>query len=149
MVSVACASPTALVAQGPAACNPTPPATPDRPGTLLVYSATYAPTIEQSEYPVHTKYSIATTADMVIKRVPNLAGSFYADPAKVTLPAGAYHVRAQYDHGGFVVIPVCIEPGKTTIVDLSHERLPAGTESTREPIRLPDGRVVGWLATTG
>jgi len=141
----ACTTQAPLAILGPAAA---PVAAADT-GELLVYSATYASTIEQSEYPVHTNYTIATSGDEVIRRVTNLSGSFYAYPAKVTLPVGEYHVRAQFDRGGFVIVPVSIAPGKTTIVDLSHEPLPAETAPTRRPVRLPDGSVVGWLATSG
>ena len=87
-------------------------------GELLVYSATYAATLEQSEYPVHTNYTIATPDDKVIERVRNEAGSFYANPMSVELPPGEYRVCAQYDRGGFVTVPVVIEQGKTTLVDL-------------------------------
>jgi len=113
-------------------------------GTLIVYSATYAPVVEQSEYPIHTDYTVATLGDHVIERVSNGTGSFFSDPAKVSLPAGEYHVRAQYDRGGFVTIPVVIEAGKITTLDLDSAAMPRGTSPQPEPIRLPDGRVVGW-----
>lgn len=87
-------------------------------GKLVVYSATYPATVEQSEYPVHTHYTIATVAGKVIERVSNATGSFFSQPATVALPAGEYHVRAQSDGGRFVVVPVLIEPGKTTVVNL-------------------------------
>jgi hypothetical protein len=90
-------------------------------GELLVYSATYPQTLEQSEYPAHTDYTIATADDRVIERVSNATGTFASRPARVTLPAGEYHVRAQFKGGRFVTVPVSIEPGKTTIVDLDGE----------------------------
>lgn len=128
--------------------DPVAPPAAARTGELLVYSATYASTIEQSEYPVHTNYTIGMPDDKVIRRVTNLSGPFYAYPAKITLPVGEYHVRAQFDRGDFVIVPVRIAPGQTTIVDLSHEPLPTETAPTRRPVRLPDGSVVGWLATS-
>jgi len=120
-----------------------------RTGKLLVYSATYAPTGEQSEYPVHTDYTIATTQDQVIEHVANASGPFNAYPATVTLPSGEYHVRAQYDRGGFIVFTVEVKPGKTTMVNLNNEPLSSAADPTRQPIRLPDGRTVGWRATGG
>ena len=122
---------------------PLEPEAPD-PGLLQVYSATYAPTIEQSEYPVHTDYTIATRDDQVVERVSNLSGPFNAFPARVRLSPGRYRVKAQYDGGKFVVFPVDIEPDRITTVDLNNEATQPGADPTREPISLPGGRVVGW-----
>jgi hypothetical protein len=110
----------------------------------MVYSATYVRTIEQSEFPAHSDYSIATTEHEVIEHVANSAGPFDADPAKVALPAGKYQIRAQYDGGGFVEFSVAVQPGKTTIVALDNKP-PRDAALACEPIRLPDGRAVGWL----
>lgn len=117
-----------------------------RAGDLLVYSATYVQTLEQGEYPAHTNYTIATPDDKVIEHVSNATGSFSSNPARVSLPSGEYHVRAQYDRGGFIVVPVVIEAGKTTFVDLDGEALPQGQGAAKEMIRLPDGHVIGWRA---
>jgi hypothetical protein len=152
---------------------------PSASGSLVVYSATYPQTLEQSEYPAHTNYTVATVGDQVIERVANNTGSFGAVPASVQLPCGQYHVRAQYGAGRFVIVPVAIQAGKTTILDLDGEPLPAGggpakgpmgqpggpmgqpvpagdSLATRsvsgpmgQPIRLPDGQIAGWRATIG
>jgi hypothetical protein len=116
-------------------------------GHLVVYSATYAPTVEQSEYPVHTNYTIATLDDRPIRQVRNATGSFESNPAKVSLPAGEYHVRAQYTGGRFIVVPVVIERNRTTVVDLDSEAVPQRTDASGM-VRLPDGHVVGWRATS-
>ena len=136
-------------------------------GDLIVYSATYAPTLEQSEYTAHTNYTIATPDDKVIQRVANATGSFASRPARVSLAPGEYHVRAQYEGGRFVTVRIVIEPGKTTVLDLegegskqasATETTPAtetppaiettpATESAKQIIRLPNGNAVGWLAT--
>jgi hypothetical protein len=128
--------------------GPEPPRPPPRNGDLVVYSATYAATAEQSEYPVHTNYTVATTSGKVIERVANASGPFSADPATVVLPSGEYQVRAQYNHGGFVVVPVVIEPNKTTVVDLDGEAPPQHPASTTDTVRLRDGHVVGWRASS-
>ena len=132
----------------PTPVGPAPVLPGRREGRLLVYSATYAPTLEQSEYPRHTNYTIATANDKVIERVTNATGSFFSQPASVALPSGEYHVRAQYDRGGFVVVPVVIEPGKTTVVDLDGEALSQHLDTHSDKVRLPDGHVVGWRATS-
>ena len=110
-------------------------------GDLVVYSATFAPTLEEGEYPAHTDYTVATPGDEVIEHVTNRTGSFDRRPATLSLASGEYHVRAQYQRGGFIVIPVTIEPGKTIILDLDGTS-PSGDAS--DPIRLPDGTVAGW-----
>jgi hypothetical protein len=117
-------------------------------GELTVYSATYSPTLEQSEYPAHTNYTIATVDDHVIEHVTNATGTFNSRPARVSLPAGEYHVRAQYNGGRFVTVPVVIEPDKITVVDLDGEALSQRRAVGREMVRLPDGQVVGWSATS-
>jgi hypothetical protein len=109
-------------------------------GDLVVYSATFAPTLEEGEYPAHTDYTVATAGDRIIERVMNRTGSFDKRPATVSLVSGQYHIRAQYSRGGFVTIPVLIEAGKTVTIDLEGRARPGGSE----PIRLPDGSVVGW-----
>ena len=124
-------------------------------GDLIVYSATYAPTLEQSEYTAHTNYTIATLDDKVVRHVANATGSFASRPARVSLAPGEYHVRAQYEGGRFVTVRIVIEPGKTTVLDLegeaskqtsATEAAPA-TETAKEIIRLPTGKAIGWLAT--
>ncbi len=138
-----CATRAPLVVQS--AVGPGPSSLPaPRTGDLIVYSATYTPTVEQGEYPVHTNYTVGTPDDKVIKHVSNRAGPFQAYPETVALPAGDYHVRAQYDRGGFVVVPVVIVPGKTTIVNLNGSEFPSRSDTPEDVVRLPDGRVAGW-----
>jgi hypothetical protein len=120
----------------------------NRPGGLVVYSETYSPTLEQSEYSAHTNYTIANVDDHIIEHVTNATGSFNSRPARVSLSAGEYHVRAQYIGGRFVTVSVIIEPDKTTVVDLDGEVVPQEKAVAREIVRLPNGRVVGWSATT-
>ena len=149
MAGCATSAPLAAVDAGaPASRDPTMcPA--GGSGGLVVYSAAYAQTLEQSEYPAHTNYTVATTSDYVIQRVANNTGSFGASPATIELPCGHYHIRAQYGAGRFFVVPVSIQPGKVTTVDLTKEPLLPGIDASRKPIRLPTGQIVGWLATTG
>lgn len=110
-------------------------------GELIVYSATFTPTLEEGEYPVHTDYTVATPGDEVIEHVTNRTGSFDKRPATVTLASGEYHIRAQCQRGGFIVIPVTIEAGKTVTLDLDGA---PSSDAAKDPIRLPDGTVAGW-----
>ena len=113
-------------------------------GTLVVYSATYPSTLEESEYPTHTDYTVATPNDTVLERVSNRTGSFDERPASVNLPPGEYHVRAQYNRGGFVTIPVVIETGKITTLRLDGSAMPPDVSPAPVPLCGPNGVVVGW-----
>ncbi len=113
---------------------------------LIVYSATRVTTSDQSEYPVHTPYTIYGTGDRVIRRVDNQAGLFSQSPATVSLPVGQYRVRALAADAGFVVVPVVIEAQQTTIVDLDGTALPQEGNADASLVTLPDGRVVGASA---
>lgn len=141
-----CATRAPLVLQNPVGPQQPHLARRRTDGDLVVYSATHAATYEQSEYPVHTEYTIATLDDRVIERVANQTGPFSASPAKVPLPPGEYHVKALVERGGFVIVPVVIEAGKTTVVDLDGEAVPQDLSTNDELVRLPDGHVVGWRA---
>ena len=116
-------------------------------GTLVVYSATYASTLEESEYPAHTDYTVATPSDIVMERVSNRTGSFDKRPASVNLPPGEYHVRAQYNCGGFVTIPVVIEAGKITTLSLDGSPIPTDDSPAPVPLYGPGGVVIGWRVT--
>jgi hypothetical protein len=114
-------------------------------GQLIVYSAVRVSTYAQSEYPVHTPYTIYSLHDELIEQVDNLSGAFNQDPERVGLPGGTYHVRALTGNSGEVVVTVQILPGKTTAIDF------VGGPPTRDIkddqwVRLPDGRVIGWRA---
>lgn len=115
-------------------------------GDLLVFSADRVSTTTQSEYPVHTAYTIYTLEGRVLKRVRNLAGTFNQDPERVSLPEGSYRVRALKEGGGEVIVTVIIRPGKTTVVDLDGTALPQDGPARGNWVRLPDGHVVGWQA---
>lgn len=122
-------------------------------GTLIVYSATRVATSDQSEYPVHTAYTIYDPGHNIIRRVDNMAGLFSQEPAKVSLPAGAYRVKALAVDSGYVDVPVVIEPRRTTVVDLDGTALPQGARASADSrgngpwIRLPNGHVVGSQAS--
>jgi hypothetical protein len=115
-------------------------------GELVVYTATFAATLEEGEYPAHTDYIVGTASDRLIEHVTNRTGSFDKRPATVNLASGEYHVRAQYDRGGFVIIPVAVRAGTTTTIHLDGLLMPAGTPA--DPIRLPNGSPVGWCTVS-
>ncbi len=147
LVLSGCVTSAPVVAVDSVAAGPRCPA--GATGRLVVYSTTYAQTLEQSEYPAHTSYTVATGAGSIIRHVANNTGSFGASPATVHLECGRYLVRAQYGSGRFAVIPVDILADKTTIVDLDGEPLSLDPTAPKQPIRLPDGDSAGWSATIG
>ena len=113
-------------------------------GELVVYTATFAPTLEEGEYPAHTDYTVATASDRLIEHVTNRTGSFGERPATVSLASGEYHVRAQYERGGFVIIAVVVVAGTTTTIHLDGLPMPTGGTPVADPVRLPDGSRAGW-----
>ncbi|HUI61301.1 MAG TPA: hypothetical protein VLX90_13820 [Steroidobacteraceae bacterium] len=130
-------------------------ATGDSDGTLLVYSATRVTTSDDSEYPVHTPYTIYGRSEQVVRRIENTSGLFSKDPQTVSLKPGEYRIKALAAGAGYVVIPVIIESQRTTVVDLDGSALPQGSRSCRNGdggagwVRLPDGHVVGSPAVSG
>lgn len=142
-----CATPAPIVVHDPV--GPWQPHTiaDDGSGQLMVYSATRVTTADDSEYPVHTPYTIYGPDQKVVRIVNNTAGLFSQAPSTVSLPPGQYRVKALAADSGFVIVPVVIVPHKTTIVDLDGTALPQkdGEPSGNDThlVRLPNGRVIG------
>jgi hypothetical protein len=90
-------------------------------GELVVFSGTRSSVVEQSEYPIHTDYTLMDDSGRELRRVPNSTGLFGGNPVVVPLPTGSYKVRAQNADGRWVIVPVVIESGQRTVVDLDHQ----------------------------
>jgi hypothetical protein len=143
----ACATDTPLVIQeviGPE--RPLLPGEVTMDGTLVVNTPTYAATFAQSEYPVHTDYTLLSRDQKVIQRVANRTGSFESNPVKVPLSPGEYRVQASLQRGGLVIVPVVVVAGQVTVVDLDGTALPQNLPCDGNWVRLPDGHVVGRRA---
>ncbi len=141
-----CAAHSATVVRDPVGPAVAPVAPVGAPGELKVFSADRVSVNSQSEYPVHTPYTILTIHGEPLRHVQNLAGLFGQDPEGVSLPQGSYRVRALSADSGEVIITVVIRPGKTTVVDLDGTALPQDKSVEGQWVRLPDGHVVGWQA---
>lgn len=116
-------------------------------GVLVVYSALEVGNPLDSEHPAHTSYAIYNQDGKILRRVDNRAGSFYQDPAPVSLPAGTYKVEARATNKGLVVVAVVIQDNRTTIVDLDSSILPQSkSQPGDEWVRLPGGQVIGAKA---
>ncbi|HEY4215445.1 MAG TPA: hypothetical protein VGM84_28495 [Steroidobacteraceae bacterium] len=142
VVLTACAAPPTVIV--PKAVGPQHVHRPTE-GELLVYSATYVGIGEAGLYPVHTDYTVSDTSGKELERIANRSGPFASRPAPVDLPPGQYQVKALLQGSGYVVVPVVIEVGRQTVLDLDGTALPQNVRS-EEFVRLPDGRVIGWNA---
>jgi len=117
-------------------------------GTLVVYSDALPVAKHRSppEYS-HTGYVIRKASGELVAHVDNRLTEAAPDPEEVRLPAGLYQVSARCAKVGTVLVPVVIAPGRRTDVFLDEEGMPRA-QSTKldDPVRLPDGRVVGARA---
>jgi len=117
-----------------------------RAGTLIVYSVLESASVEQSEYPVHSPYTLLTDEGRLLLHVGNRTGAFAANPQALSLAAGRYRVRALAPGGGEVIVPVIIESDQTTVVRLDGSALAQRSAESATLVRLPDGQVVGYRA---
>lgn len=108
-------------------------------GRLVVYSATEThPSGDSTFYYPHSSYTIYSPGGERFKWVENHIGLDDQSPMLVTLPAGKYDVHAQSDFGP-VVVPVLIEPFKTTEVNLES--------ATARKSRNTNDTSVVWIPT--
>ena len=98
----------------------------------------------------HSSYIIRDGNGKVLRFVPNSQSPTDPQPTRVTLSPGHYQIEAQAEETGgktlTVLLPVLIEPGKTTVVHLLGRWKPKGQFSESDVVRLPDGQIAGWLA---
>jgi len=142
-----CATPAPIVLHDPVGPWQPHAAPDDGSGQLMVYSATRVTTADDSEYPVHTPYTLYGADNKVLREVNNTAGLFSQAPSTVSLPPGRYRVKALAADAGYVIVPVVIESHRTTIVDLDGTVLPkqdgAQASDAARLVRLPNGRAIG------
>jgi hypothetical protein len=101
--------------------------------------------------PSHTGYTIYAADGSVLRRVRNARGESDERPERVALPAGTYTIEAQAETDSTgnmtVMVPVVIEAGQTTTVDLEPAAAqPAVSAELADVVRLSDGRVIGCRA---
>jgi hypothetical protein len=113
-------------------------------GELVVYSAPELVDPADSAHPTHSSYTLYNRDGKILRRVDNRSGSFYQGPVAVSLPAGTYKVAGRATNNGLVIVPVVIEGGRTTILDLDGSTLPQSKPQPGDQwVRLPDGQVIG------
>lgn len=98
----------------------------------------------------HASYKILSEDGKLLQKVRNDPGNMAGGPTGVQLAAGSYHVVARANGYGLVTVPVVILGGKVTVVHLeSGGSWPDRSQMIQVgAVRLPDGRVIGWRATT-
>ena len=126
------------------------PARPANVGTLVVYSDTESLNGD-SEYLVHTNYTVLTIDGALVRKVDNHNSTVDIHPTPISLPAGRYQIIARNLRYGDVSLVAVIEPGRETIVDLNEDVLPARTARAADAqsdnwVRLPSGQIIGTKA---
>jgi hypothetical protein len=160
---VGCATPAQFTVSEPVGPTPTERARSPDDSTLQVYSARVrAPVdVNREEFlwnndfgrndflyePAHTDYTIYYQNGKMFKHVRNAQGAGDPQPVLMSLPPGRYEVVAYARGFGLVIIPVVVEKGKRTIVNLQrtpNEVVAAVPKS--EAVCLAGDRIVGWRA---
>jgi len=120
-------------------------------GTLVVYSAYEVNADFNSRDPNRPEYSdyrIFSDDGKLLEKVHNDSGTIFQDPRRVTLPTGSYRVFARANGFGYVTIPVTISSEQTTMVRLEGNWSASYRFNDTNAVRLPDGQVVGYRATS-
>jgi hypothetical protein len=95
----------------------------DYVGTLKVFSTTeQRPDGDDTYRYPHTDYEIYKRNGTLFKRVDNGWTQLDETPTAVTLLKGRYFVQAQSETAGLIRVPVVIQTGRTTVVDLEHAK---------------------------
>src|SRR5438093_7903051 len=93
-------------------------------GTLKVFSLRGIFNDEGVNYHPHTDYAIYAGDGKRVKQVQNKIYAYDEEPASVSLPAGSYTVEALAKGYAHVQVPVIIEAGRLTSVDLESDKRP-------------------------
>ncbi len=121
-------------------------------GYLRVFSQTEPVTEGFDEganptYYQHSDYRIYDNRGKLVKYVGNTIGEYSSAPRLVSLPPGAYIVKARAKDFLLMNVPVLIEPGRTTNVHLDDQWNPPATANSSEIVKEPSGSFVGWRAS--
>lgn len=112
-------------------------------GSLIVYSDVQSAPSDQPFDTPHSGYLLYTAEGRLLQRVNNRKSFFSYDPATLELPVGRYRVTARAANFGFVSVPVVIQEGLTTVVDLNQDVLPRRLAANGSWVRLPTGQAIG------
>ncbi len=143
-----CSSPSKQAIVEPIGPVPRESGAADNSGYLVVYSA-WSNFVDQGSTVHHSRYTITADNGSMSREVINHIDRFDEGPIQLPLSPGAYHVKARSAHFGRVNVPVVIQPHQTTVVYLDGKRHPEAPPAQQtSAVRLPDGEIIGWAATT-
>jgi hypothetical protein len=107
------------------------------PGELKAYTATDEYSDGWLIYHPHSRYAIFNNDGTLYKWVSNHVGMNNDHPELVDLPPGRYLVWANSETQGLVKVPVIIQSGKTTVVNLERKPV-AELDKPRIQIAYPE-----------
>ena len=119
-------------------------------GSLVVFSA-FDTSLRFSDDPYRkrcTDYKLFSDDGKLLRMVHNDSDTLLEGPVSVALPAGRYRVSARANGYGSVTVPVVILAQRTTTVHLEGGASwpDRTTLASSNPVRLPDGQIIGWRA---
>ena len=120
-------------------------------GTFVVFSA-FDPYEDFNDLPYlrhYTDYKITREDGKLVQTVHNDSGTPSDRPRKVQLLVGTYDVVARANGYGVVTVPVIIRADQVTTVHLEGGSSWWSRSQLKQsnPVRLPDGRIIGWRAS--
>jgi hypothetical protein len=150
MVAVSMMTVSCTLMQQPVAVAPVGPAPGSQlaladTGFLKVFTDMKFSRYDDMFYATHTDYGVYDDAGKLIKSVQNAESFHSPTPMQVALPPGHYIVEGWSDAYKLVKVPVLIEAGSLTTVNLEkddHGLFPGGIAA--DLVHTPDGRIVGW-----
>lgn len=127
---------------------PPPGATaPLHQGYLKVFTTTEARKDGEDTYYPHSGYHIYTASGVRWKYVPNRIDVTDESPMVVVIPVGNYKVVARADGYGRITVPIVINGGMLTEVNLeTWNRRKTSVSNEAAVVQLPNGYAVGWRA---
>ena len=133
---------------GPSPRQPVITGSHDPQGALVVFSA-FDVGISSVARRQFSNYKILLEDGTLLKKVVNdNNGLIRGSPTQVELPEGKYRIVADSNGYGVVTVPVLITASRVTTVYLAARPSSVEEEELRQadPVRLPDGAIVGWRA---
>jgi len=116
-------------------------------GFLEVYTTVKCYPYDRQWYYAHTAYGVYGPDDKRVKSVGNDVYMYVVEPEVVDLPPGWYSIVGWADGNILVRVPVLIEAGRLTQVNLETKGKASFTgPGTNNLVRMDDGRIVGWPA---
>ena len=120
-------------------------------GSLMVFSAT-DPQAHFNGPPYrryYTDYKLLSEDGSILQNVRNENGASFEGPRQVPLQEGKYRVVARANGYGIVTVPVIVVANQLTVVHLEGGRSwpDRAVLANSNPVRLPDGRIIGWRAS--